>query len=61
MKETTGEVSMTMVTVVAVAVIGGILAILWPGIQNWIGNAFNGTVEGTAGDMDTDIPGWDGP
>ena len=32
MKEATGEVSMTMITIVAVAVIGGILALLWPQI-----------------------------
>ena len=42
MKEATGEVSMTMVTIVAVAVIGGILAVLWPQITNWINDAFNG-------------------
>lgn len=41
MKEATGEVSMTMITIVAVAVIGGILALLWPQIQNWINGAFN--------------------
>ena len=40
MKEATGEVSMTMVTIVAVAVIGGILAILWPTITDWIEDAF---------------------
>lgn len=41
MKEATGEVSMTMVTIVAIAVIGGILALLWPQIQNWIQSSFN--------------------
>ena len=41
MKEATGEVSMTMITIVAVAVIGGILALLWPQIQGWIQGAFN--------------------
>lgn len=40
MKEATGEVSMTMVTIVAIAVIGSIVAILWPSITNWIQNSF---------------------
>lgn len=48
MKEATGEVSMTMVTIVAIAVIGGILALLWPQIQKWISNSF-GSASGTAG------------
>lgn len=48
MKEATGEVSMTMVTIVAIAVIGGILALLWPQIQQWIDNSF-GTAADTAG------------
>lgn len=41
MKEATGEVSMTMVTIVAIAVIGGILVALWPGIKNRINNIFD--------------------
>lgn len=46
MKEATGEVSMTVVTLVAIAVIGGILAIMWPGIKEkitglWGANAQN--------------------
>ena len=36
MKEATGEVSMTVVTLVAIAIIGGILAFMWPTIQNSI-------------------------
>ena len=40
MKEATGEVSMTMVTIVAIAVIGGILVALWPTITNWINDTF---------------------
>lgn len=36
MKEATGEVSMTVVTLVAIAVIGAILAFMWPTIQNKI-------------------------
>ena len=42
MKEATGEVSMTMVTIVAIAVIGGILAFMWPVLSNWIKNSFEG-------------------
>ena len=36
MKEATGEVSMTVITLVAIGVIGGILAIMWPTIQSTI-------------------------
>ena len=36
MKEATGEVSMTVITLVAIAVIGAILAFMWPTIQNSI-------------------------
>ena len=34
MKEATGEVSMTVVTLVAIAVIGGILAFMWKPIKD---------------------------
>lgn len=36
MKEATGEVSMTVITLVAIAVIAGILAIMWPSIKTKI-------------------------
>lgn len=36
MKEATGEVSMTVVTLVAIAVIGAILAFFWEPITNKI-------------------------
>lgn len=49
MKEATGEVSMTMVTIVAVAVIGGILALLWPNIQTWIEGSFGNAGGATCG------------
>ena len=42
MKEATGEVSMTVVTLVAIAVIGGILAFMWPTITNSISNLWGG-------------------
>ena len=38
MKEATGEVSMTVVTLVAIAVVGGILAFMWPTIKARINN-----------------------
>ena len=42
MKEATGEVSMTVVTLVAIGVIGAILAFMWPQIQNSITNLWGG-------------------
>lgn len=36
MKEATGEVSMTVVTLVAIAVIGAIIAAMWPKISEKI-------------------------
>ena len=54
MKEATGEVSMTMITIVAVAVIGGILALMWPSIENWIRDSFGAAANTTEGGyMDT--------
>ena len=41
MKEATGEVSMTVITLVAIAVIGAILALMWPKIQTTISNLWN--------------------
>ena len=41
MKEATGEVSMTVVTLVAIAVIGAILATQWGNIQNKITGLWN--------------------
>ena len=41
MKEATGEVSMTVVTLVAIAVIGAILATQWGSIQNKINGLWN--------------------
>ena len=38
MKEATGEVSMTVVTLVAIGVIAAILAFMWPTIQGSIEN-----------------------
>lgn len=41
MKEATGEVSMTVITLVAIAVIGAILAFMWPTIKTTINNLWN--------------------
>lgn len=41
MKEATGEASMTMITIAAIAVIAALLALLWPTMQKWITNEFN--------------------
>ena len=41
MKEATGEVSMTVITLVAIGVIGAILAVMWPSIKNTINNMWN--------------------
>ena len=42
MKEAKGEVSMTVVTLVAIAVIGAIVASQWGNISNKIGNLMGG-------------------
>jgi len=42
MKEATGEVSMTVITLVAIAVIGGILALMWPTIKDTITGLWGG-------------------
>lgn len=36
MKEATGEVSMTVITLAAIAIIGGIIALFWPVLQEKI-------------------------
>ena len=44
MKEATGEVSMTVITLVAIAVIGAILAFMWPTIKNTINGLWSAGV-----------------
>ena len=46
MKEATGELNMTVITIVAIAVIGGILALMWDPITEWIQDSF-GAAAGT--------------
>lgn len=42
MKETTGEFSMTVVTIVAVAAIALVITFLKDPLTNWINNVFEG-------------------
>lgn len=48
MKEATGELNMTVITIVAITAIGGIMALMWGPIQNWISGSFGGAA-GSAG------------
>ena len=45
MKEATGEVSMTVITLVAIGIIAGILVLLWPNIQHRITNLWDPSEE----------------
>ena len=47
MKEASGELNMTLVTIVAIAVIGGIFAWFWPQIKTAIGQKWNQSVQNT--------------
>jgi len=40
MKEATGELNMTVITIVAIAAIGALLWAMWPSIQSQIENAW---------------------
>lgn len=48
MKEATGEVSMTVITLAAIAIIGGLLAHFWPNIKNTMSNLWGGTADSSA-------------
>ena len=48
MKEASGELSMTLITIIAVGVIVGIFAAFWPQIRDAINNRW-GNFEGEAG------------
>lgn len=43
MKEASGELNMTLITIVAVAAIAALFAALYPTIKNTIVNKWNGT------------------
>lgn len=57
MKEATGELNMTVITIVAIAVIGGILALMWDPITTWIQNSFGTGAATTCPDGQTWTPG----
>lgn len=42
MKEASGELNMTLITIIAVALIGGIFAMLYPNIKNRIEKTWGG-------------------
>lgn len=43
MKEATGELNMTVITIVAIAVIAGIMALMWPTITRTIQSSWGST------------------
>mgnify|MGYP004499851009 CR=1 FL=1 len=56
MKEATGEVSMTIVTLVAIAVIGAILASNWDAIKQKITDLWDTGEQNTQWDNKKDTP-----
>lgn len=42
MKEASGELSMTLITIIAVGIIVGIFAVFWPNIRDAINEKWNG-------------------
>ena len=50
MEKASGELSLTVITIIAVAALAGIITLLVPNISNWINNSFN-TATGTAVDL----------
>lgn len=47
MKEASGELNMTLITIVAIAVIGAVFAWFWPQIRDAIGQKWNQSVTNT--------------
>ena len=43
MKEASGELNLTLITIVAIAAIAGLFALLWPSIRNTINNKWGET------------------
>lgn len=43
MKEATGELNMTVITIIAISVIAGIMALMWPTITNTIKSSWGST------------------
>lgn len=50
MKEATGEVSMTVIVIIAVAVIGGIMAVMWGPIKSKVQKAWGGSGNDISGE-----------
>lgn len=46
MEKASGELSLTVVTIIAIAAIAGLVALLWPTLSNWISDEF-GNITGT--------------
>ena len=49
MKEASGELNLTLITIVAIAAIAGLFALLWPSIRNTISDKWGET----SGEMNT--------
>ena len=47
MKEASGELNMTLITIIAVAAIGGIFLLLYPQIKNVISNRWSSETNAT--------------
>lgn len=52
MKEASGELNMTLITILAVAVIGGIFMALYPSIRDRISKTWNSTANEMSGAYD---------
>lgn len=48
MKEATGEVSMTVITLAAIAIVGGLVALFWPSIRGTLEGLWGGTASSEA-------------
>ena len=47
MKEASGELNLTLITIVAIAALAGLFALLWPSISNTIKNKWGQTKTST--------------
>jgi hypothetical protein len=47
MKEASGELNMTLITIVAIAALAGLFALLWPTISNTVRNKWSQTENST--------------
>ena len=52
MEKASGELSLTVVTIIAIAAIAGLVALLWPTLSGWINNSF-GNVTNTSLNLPT--------